>query len=452
MPTVRLTRKTIATLQTAEKRVVFYDETLKGFGLAVRPTGSRKWIVEYRPGNGGRGVAKRRLTLGDPEMLTPEAARTMAKDILAKARLGQDVAAERSNERAADTVAEIAKKWMANHVEAKRKPSTVALYRGVLDCHILPALGSRKAVSLTRQDVSKMHQRIAAKVKVKAKPRARRGAAIKTRGGPYIANRCLAVLKAMYSWALDMGLLPEGTANPAKQVEAFKEKGRERYLSEAEMGRLGKALRQAETSGLAWKADETNPNSKHLPKPENRFTRFDVFSVAAIRLLLLTGARLREILHLEWRHVDWERSLLRLEDSKSGAKPIFLGSAAMSVLESLPRRGRYVIASSSAGTPDEKPRADINRCWYAVRAVAGLSDVRLHDLRHNAAAVGAGAGLSLHQIGGLLGHSQSSTTQRYAHLASDPMRRAADQIGNTIASALGLCDDNLVSYDHENCT
>ncbi|MDW4496353.1 tyrosine-type recombinase/integrase [Sulfitobacter sp. D35] len=438
MPTVRLTRKTIATLPASERRVVFYDETLKGFGLAVRPTGARKWIVEYRPGSGGRGVAKRRITLGDPETLTPEAARAMAKEILAKARLGQDVAAERSSERLAETVAEIAERWMANHVEPKRKPSTAALYRGVLDCHILPALGSRKAVSLTRQDVSKMHQKVAAKVIVKAEPRARRGARVKSRGGPYIANRCLAVVKAMFSWALDMGLLPESSPNPAARVEAFREKGRERFLTEAEMGRLGVALSKAETEGLPWQVDETMPNAKHLPKTKNRVTCFDAHSVAAVRLLLLTGARVSEILNLEWKNVDWERGLLRLPDSKTGAKPIFLSSAALAILDELPKLGRYVIASTSAGTSKEKPRADINRLWRAVRTEAGLEGVRLHDLRHSAAAVGAGAGLSLHQIGGLLGHSQPSTTRRYAHLADDPMRRAADVIGSEVASALGL--------------
>lgn len=438
MPTVRLTRKTIAALPTSERRVVFYDETLKGFGLAVRPTGSRKWIVEYRPGSGGRSVPKRRLTLGDPETLTPEAARTMAKEILAKARLGQDVAAERSNERQAETVAEIAERWMANHVEPKRKASTAALYRGVLNCHVLPALGSKKAVSLTRQDVAKMHQAVATKVIVKTEPRASRGARVKSRGGPYIANRCLAVVKAMFSWAIDMGLLPEGSPNPASRVEAFKEKGRERFLTEAEMGRLGIALRNAETEGLPWHVDETMPNAKHLPKTKNRVTRFDVHTVAAVRLLLLTGARVSEILNLEWDNVDWERGLLRLPDSKTGAKPIFLPSAAMAILEELPKLGRYVIASNSAGTAAEKPRADINRLWRAVRAAAGLEGVRLHDLRHSAAAVGAAAGLSLHQIGGLLGHSQPATTRRYAHLADDPQRRAADVIGNEVAAALGL--------------
>ncbi len=447
MPTIKISRKTIAALQVPEKPTVFYDDALKGFGLAIRPTGARSWIVEYRPGTGGRGVAKRRVVLGDPEAVTPEEARAQAKEVLAKARLGQDTAAERARERAAASVAELADKWLKGHVEPKRKPATVTLYRACLETHILPALGTRRAITVGPQDVAKLHRQVATKASEKSKAGARRSPATKVRGGPIIANRCLAILKALWTWAGDMGLLPDGTANPAAKVEAFREKGRERFLTEEEMIRLGDALRMAESVGLPWVVDESAPGAKHLPKPENRVSHFDVHSVAAIRLLMLTGARVREILDLEWRHVDWQRGVLRLPDSKTGAKVIFLGAAALAVLEGLPRVGRYVIASTSAGTAHEKPRADVNRLWRSACKAAGLEGVRLHDLRHSAAAVGAGAGLSLHQIGGLLGHSQPSTTKRYAHLAADPMHRAADMIGNTVAAALGLTTADVVDLE-----
>lgn len=157
-------------------------------------------------------------------------------------------------------------------------------------------------------------------------------------------------------------------------------------------------------------------------------------------------AGLREVLNLEWSHVDFERGLLRLPDSKTGKKTIVLGGAALLLLEGLPRAGRFVIASTSAGSKDERPRSDLNRPWRAVREAAGLPELRLHDLRHSAAAVGAGAGLSLHQIGGLLGHTQARTTAKYAHLAADPQRRAADLIGNEVAAALGL-GANVVPID-----
>lgn len=438
MPVIRIARRNIAAINATDKPVVYFDDTLKGFGLLVRPSGSRSWILEYRPGAGGRGVAKKRVVLGSPDAVTPEQARATAKDMLAKVRLGADPAAERAEARASDTVAEIADEWLTRHVEPKRKPSTAKLYRAVLDTHILPAIGSRKAATLTRSEVAKLHSAIARKSTSAKKPGARRTAPKKTRGGPIIANRALAVLKAMFSWAIHLALLPEGTANPATGVEAFKEKGRERFLSSEEMERLGAALSRAETQGLPWQVKTNGSGLKHLPAPDRRVAQFDTHSVAAIRLLLLTGARVREILDLEWQHVDFDRGMLRLPESKTGAKVIVLGSAALAVLDRLPRIGRYVIASSSAGTASEKPRADVNRLWRAVCREAGIEGTRLHDLRHSNAAVGAGAGLSLHQIGGLLGHSQTSTTKRYAHLAADPQRRAADMIGAEISAALGL--------------
>ncbi|MCC5975440.1 MAG: site-specific integrase [Rubellimicrobium sp.] len=438
MPSIRIGRKSVSTLPQPEKPVVYYDETLKGFGLAIRPTGARSWIVEYRPGSGGRGVAKRRVVIGTPETLTPEEARSQAREILAKARLGQDTAAERAEERAAATVTDLARKWMTEHVEPKRKTSTAALYRSCLEIHILPVLGSRRAITVGAQDVARLHKSIAVKADGRPRPGARRSALTKARGGRIIANRCLALLTALWNWCLEMDLLPEGTQNPASKVEAFREQARERFLNEAEMIRIGEALRLAETEGLPWTVDESGPGAKHLPKLANRVTRFDVHGVAAIRLLMLTGARVREILDLHWKDIDWQRGILRLPDSKTGAKVIFLGAAALAVLDELPRVGKYVIASTSAGTDCERPRADVKRLWRAICQAAELEGVRLHDLRHTAAAVGAGAGLSLHQIGGLLGHSQPSTTKRYAHLAADPMHLAADVIGNEIAAALGL--------------
>ncbi|MBW4708114.1 tyrosine-type recombinase/integrase [Roseobacter sp. YSTF-M11] len=438
MPVIKIARRNIAAINATDKPVVYFDDTLKGFGLLVRPSGSRSWILEYRPGAGGRGIAKKRIVLGSPDAVTPEQARAMAKDMLAKVRLGADPAAERAEARAADTVAEIADEWLTRHVEPKRKPSTAKLYRAVLDTHILPAIGTRKAATLTRSEVAKLHSAIARKTTSAKKEGAKRTASKKTRGGPIIANRALAVLKAMFSWAIDLALLPEGTSNPATSIEAFKEKGRERFLSSEEMQRLGDALARAETQGLPWQVKAVGSSLKYLPAPEKRMAQFDAHSVAAVRLLLLTGARVREILDLEWQHVDFDRGMLRLPDSKTGAKVIVLGAAALSVLDAIPRIGRFVIASTSAGTAHEKPKADVNRLWRAVRREAGIEGTRLHDLRHSNAAVGAGAGLSLHQIGGLLGHSQASTTKRYAHLATDPQRRAADMIGVEISAALGL--------------
>jgi integrase len=150
-------------------------------------------------------------------------------------------------------------------------------------------------------------------------------------------------------------------------------------------------------------------------------------------LLLFTGARFREILDLRWECVDFERGLLFLPDSKTGKKAVILNAPALAVLSALPRIGPYVISGGNS----DKPRSDLNKPWKAVSERAGLKGVRLHDLRHSHASVGAGAGIGLPIIGKLLGHTQASTTARYAHLDNDPLRRASERIGREIARAMG---------------
>ena len=222
--------------------------------------------------------------------------------------------------------------------------------------------------------------------------------------------------------------------NPARGIDKYPEKGRERFLTGDELGKLGDAVREAETVGLPWVVDGMKATARHSPKEANRRTVIDPFAAAAIRLLILTGARLREILNVEWQHVDLERALLLLPDSKTGAKLIILNAPALSVLTGLKRLGVYVIAGRSAGSEDEKPRADLNRPWRSIAKRAGLAGLRIHDLRHTHASFGAGAGLGLPILGKLLGHARASTTQRYAHLDTDPLRRASDHIGARLAA------------------
>ena len=306
--------------------------------------------------------------------------------------------------------------FLDNHIRPKRKPRTVVLFEGYVRNHIRPALGRQKAPTLTRAEVERLHRSIG-------------------QTNPVTANRVIAFLAAAYSYGQRAGVVPKETVNPAAGIEKFREEARERFLTEAELARLGEAIREGETVGITWpEPDRSNPKSKHAPKlPENRVTVISPFAAAALRILIFTGARLREILDLHWDHVDLERGLLFLPDSKTGKKTIVLGGAACSVLTTLPRSGKYVIA----GNDPEKPRADLQRPWALVCGRAGLERVRLHDLRHSFASVGAGAGLGLPIIGKLLGHLNAKTTERYAHLAAGPVRRAADSVSAAIARAMG---------------
>lgn len=411
MPTKQITKRLVASLQPKEKEYLIWDVALKGFGIRVQTTGAMAYVVKYRAGS-GRSAPPRRITLAKVGTLEVDEARAMARKALASVAHGADPAAQKSADKRAATLADVAERFLEEHVEAKRATSTASSYRSLLDRLVLPELGAKKADKVTTADIQRLHSKLKDK--------------------PYQANRLLRVLSSLYTFAAKDQAVPDGF-NPCRKVEMFREESRERYLSTEELKRFGDAIREAETAGLPYEVDEAKPTAKHAPKSENRLTIIGPHAAAALRLLMFTGARLREILHLEWEQVDFEIGQLKLSKSKTGKKWIVLNAFAREILASLPRVGRYVIAGDDA----DRPRADLKRPWEAVRTRAGLHNVRLHDLRHTHASIGAGAGLGLPIIGKLLGHSQSVTTQRYAHLDIDPLRRASDHIGDRLNRAMG---------------
>jgi integrase len=417
---MKLTKKNVAALEKPAKPTIYYDTELTGFGLRVMPSGVKAWVIEYRPGAGGRGVTKKRMKVGGSE-LDADKARDGAKRLLASVSLGSNPGGARADERASASIAEIAELFMKRHVTRKRKASSAAAYQKIFDVHIIPAIGAERASMVTRAAVAEMHDDISEPVN--------------GRGGRSIANKAVAVLSSMFTWAAKNGLVPD-SFNPAMGVDRFAEQQRDRFLTTEEIGRIGAVLIEAETVGIPYEVDESAPKSKHARKPENRRVVFSPHVTAAIRLLMLTGCRLREILHLEWSHVDFQRGLLFLPDSKTGRKTVVLSAAAVIVLQSLTRVGKYVIAGNSAGEQHEKPRSDLKKPWASILKRAGLTSVRLHDLRHTFASVGVGSGMGLPIIGKLLGHSQAATTARYARLDADPVRRAADEIAEQISTAL----------------
>jgi integrase len=371
-------------------------------GLRVSAIWRRTW----------RGVAKKRVTLGKTSQLTPDQARKAAAEMLAVVRLGRDRAQEKMERRASVTVGELIDFFDTRYVGPMLKPGTAIGYRIALE-ELRRAHGALKATALTRAHVTNLHFRMADR--------------------PYAANRAVAVWSKAFAWAASVGLMPEGQ-NPARNIKKYREQGRERFLTSEELARLGDTLREAETVGLPYSVDETKPTAKHATKVDNRRVKLDAYATAALRLLVLTGARLREILHAKWEQIDLERELIFLADSKTGKKPVYLSAAAQRVLADVPRveGNPHVIA----GAKDSAPRSDLKKPWAAVSRAAGLEGVRLHDLRHSFASFGAGASLGLPIIGKLLGHSQPATTARYAHLDADPMRRAVDTIGSAISGAM----------------
>jgi len=386
------------------------DKLARGLSLRVFASGRARWSFRYRPKNGG---ARRRIGLGEYPSVGLAAARQRADRLRGIVSGGGDPQGELHVEREAPTLAKLIDRYLAEAVRPKKKPRTVALYTHYLRNAIGPRIRTKKAHEVTVADVERLHRRL--------------GAA----GKRVTANRAVVALSGVYTFAVRRRMIEE-MPNPARGVEKFREEKRERYLSTEELSRLGQTLRLGETKGLPW---PSVPSSKHDRKPQNRKTLLGPHVAAAFRLLLFTGCRLREILELRWSEVDFERGLLLLPDSKTGRKTVVLNAPALQVLVDIPRiRGcEFVIL----GDDPKKPRADLHKPWDLVRHHSGLDGVRLHDLRHTHASVGAGAGLGLPIIGKLLGHKHADTTARYAHLGDDPLRRASDRIGSEIAAALG---------------
>ena len=388
-------------------RTTFYfDDALTGFGFYRTTTGRGTWFAEFRPIAGG---SKKRRTLGRVGVVKASEAREAARLAIAHAALGKDLAKTKADDRASLTVQELVSEYIAGK---DMKESTREFYKITLKAHIAPTLGNMKAVAVSFPDVQRAHDKMSKKAR-------------------YSANRAIALLSAALVWGAKRGLVPMGH-NPASKIERNKEEARQRYLTAGEMAALGDALREAETVGIPHRASD----SKHAPKEKNR-TVYGPHVTAAIRLLMLTGCRLREILHLRWSEYDSARGLLHLPDSKTGKKIIVLSSAAQAVLDAIPRAGEYVVAGRSVGTANEAPRADLKKPWMAISRRAGIEGVHLHDLRHTFASVGAGDGMSLPIIGKLLGHADAATTARYAHIDVNPVRAAADSIASKIAGHIG---------------
>jgi integrase len=385
----KITKRAVDALQPAAdgRELVLWDIELAGFGVRVQRSDAKTYILKYRAGK-GRTAPLRKLTIGKHGApWTPDQARAEAKRLSGLVAHSKDPAGAKAAAKAASTVADLAQQFIAEHVEAKRKGSTAAEYRRLLDKIILPALGKRKVADVARADITKLHHA--------------------NRAAPFQANRCLAVLSKMFNLAERWGLRPDGS-NPCRHVEKFAERKRERMLSPAELARLGDALA----------AYDGSP-----------------YYLAAIKLLVFTGARLGEVLGLQWQWIDFERGEARLPDSKTGAKTLHLPPPALAVLADLPRveGNPHVIVGKKEGAA----LANLQKPWRAIRKTAGLNDVRLHDLRHSFASVAAAGGMGLPIIGKMLGHSQAQTTQRYAHLASDPVKAAAAAVAGKIAAAMG---------------
>ena len=382
---IKITKRKVDQLKADGADTFYWDDDLPGFGVRVRGSGRKYYVVQYRAD--GR---VRRITLGRHGAVSTETARRRAMAAISEAKGGGDPAAARDERRKAVTMKQLGKRFLEEYVPNHCKPSTAYEYGRSLKFFIDPRIGRRKVRDIKRSDIAELHHEL--------------------RETPYQANRTLGVLSKIFNQAEVWGLRPDGS-NPCLHVKRYKEEKRERFLNAEEFSRLGQVLDAILDDG-----SETRS------------------AVVAFRLLMLTGCRLSEIQKLRWEHVDLDAGELHLPDAKTGGRAVPLAPSAVRLLETLPRDADnpWVIAGRKPGSH----LTDLQHPWRRIRAQAHLEDVRIHDLRHSFASRALALGEGLPMIGKLLGHTQVQTTARYAHLARDTVKASAARIGDSIDSDL----------------
>jgi integrase len=405
MSVERITKRVVDAAKAATATYLVRDSQLKGFVLVVTPYGGKSYAIDYRAGR-GRRARKRRLTIGKHgSPWTPDTARQEATKLLGLIAGGADPLDNRNRGKDALTVAELCELYLREGA-AHKKASTLRADMSRIKNHIRPLIGNRLVNNLTRADVERFLQDVSSGKSAAQKPIKRKVGSVTT-GGKGTAAQCVTLLGTLFAFALRRKLCIE---NPAHGIKKPPVRKLERFLSTQELKRLAEALDLEERSS-------GNP----LP-------------VAAIKLLLFTGCRKGEILNLKRNQIDFGNRCLRLSDSKTGAKIVYMNEPSVTLLQNLPPE-----QDNSAvifGTRGKSGILGIDKVWARVRNAANLSDVRIHDLRHSFASIGVTSGLSLPMLGVLLGHKHASTTARYAHLSDDPIRAANELIGTKIADAM----------------
>jgi integrase len=380
----RLNKKFIEELQADGTDRIIFDDDLPRFGLRLKPSGAKSFLVRYR--SLGRN---RSYTIAPYGVMTADEARREARRILADVERGDDPSAVRQSERQAPTIRDLAADYLERHAIPNKRPKSVENDRQILASHILPKLGPLKVAEVDRRDIERLHHAMKAT--------------------PYQANRTLALLSKMFALAVGWKWRDD---NPAHRIPKFQEEKRERWLNDEELSRLFTAL-------------DASRNHR---------------AAMAIRLLILTGARRGEVLSASWDQFDLDRGVWTKPSAHTKQKRtehVPLSTAVLDLLKAwkaqAPRDSPHLFPGDAEG----KPIQVIKRAWASICREAGLSDVRMHDLRHTYASHLVSSGLSLAIVGRLLGHTQAQTTHRYAHLADGALRAATEVFGGKVKGMKG---------------
>lgn len=362
-------------------RCVVWDDRLSGFGLRVYPTGRKAFVVHYRPSGERR---KRLMTIGALGVLTVDQARERARRLLLDVRDGADPLAKR-RQTAIETFGDLADRWVEEFAKPHRKSWKEDQRR--IEKHLKPAFGNWQLGKITAADVRTLHSSLSAT--------------------PVEANRVVELLRGIFNRARRWGFLPAAHANPAADVDRFRERSRERWLNARELTRLAAAINR-----------EADP-----------------WVQAAIRLLLLTGCRKTELLRARWDRVDLDGKRLLLEDTKTGdPKVVPLSVPALEILRGLPRRlhSPWVFPGASG----KKPLQDLKGPWARIRRRAKLPHVRIHDLRRTTGSWLVQRGVPLKVVGEALGHRDMKATEVYARIAAQQPAEALEMLGEALSGAV----------------
>ena len=375
MRQIKLTQTAVATAECPNPltKQEITDRDCKGLVLEVRQSGGKTYYLRYTNDRG----KQRQYRIGNATVLTLHQARHIARTTLNQIATGQDPCAERKSARSVPTFAAFVEEQYLPHVKTYKRSWGTDV--SLLNNHLLPRFAKRYMDNITRQDIVKMHRER------------------KATGAAGSANRLLIMMRYIFNLALRWEVAGIKT-NPCAGVPLLEENNKmERYLSVDEAQRLYQSVCRSDNQML-----------KHI-----------------VSMLILTGARKREVLDAQWQDFDVERSTWRIPVTKSGkARHVPLSDGALTVLSCVPINPHTAFVFANPAT--NKPFVSIFYSWNTARKQAGLADVRMHDLRHSFASLLVNSGRTLYEVQKILGHTQVKTTQRYAHLSQDTLLDAAN--------------------------
>ncbi|MBS5834784.1 MAG: site-specific integrase [Acetobacter sp.] len=387
---VTLNEKIVKSAKVKDKIYYIWDDKIIGFGLKVIPNGKKKYVFRYLTYYGGRNAKQRWFLFGNSNIHSCTEARRIAIDLAKDVMAGKDPQEEKEEARKSKTMADFWKIFDERYICLKEKSKNyrrrnLSIWKNI----IAPDLAHKQIKNITANDIAKLHAKYFDK--------------------KYFANRALSLLHLMFNLMETWGYRPKHS-NPCDGIKRYKEIARVRYLSKCELKGFFKEVARIEKN-----------------KPDS------LYALSAIKLLFLTGARKNEILTCKWEYVDFEKHFICLPDSKTGAKIIYLNTKALKLLKKLHNRPEcncspYIIKNRFFSSH----LVHIKYLWKIILKNAGITDFRIHDIRHTVASFLISEGYSLSEVACILGHKSIMMSQKYAHLSPEKALNTCEAVSKIV--------------------